>query len=141
MYGQNPYANYKETQIKTASPEKLLMMLFDGGIKFMKQAKDHLEKKEMKEANNKLQRSQAILLELMNSLDTKQGEVAENLMLLYDYMLNELIQANVRKDTEKIDNIMEMMREMKETFQEASKQASSEKNNIKTQAGGIIGKA
>lgn len=141
MYGQNPYANYKETQIKTANPEKLLMMLFDGGLKFLKQARDHMEKKEMKEANNKLQRSQAIVVELMNSLDTKQGEVAENLMLLYDYMLNEMIQANVKKDVEKIDGVIQMMRDMRQTFNEASQKAKADHPQIKTQEGGIVGKA
>lgn len=141
MYGQNPYANYKETQIKTANPEKLLMMLFDGGLKFLKQARDHMEKKEMKEANNKLQRSQAIVVELMNSLDTKQGEVAENLMLLYDYMLNEMIQANVKKDVEKIDGVIQMMRDMRQTFNEAAQKAKTANPQIKTQEGGIVGKA
>ncbi|ACB85794.1 flagellar export chaperone FliS [Natranaerobius thermophilus] len=140
MYGQNPYNNYKETQIKTASSEKLLLMLFDGGLKFMKQAKGHLENKELKQANEKLKRAQSIVAELMNSLDTNQGEVATNLWRLYDFMLNELIQANIKKDTEKIDQVMKMMRELRQTFDEASKSAGSGKN-VKTQAGGIVGKA
>ncbi|OWZ84847.1 flagellar export chaperone FliS [Natranaerobius trueperi] len=140
MYGQNPYNNYKETQIKTASSEKLLLMLFDGGLKFLKQAKEHINKKEMKDANYKLKRAQAIVTELMNSLDTKQGEVATNLLRLYDFMLNELVQANIKKDTEKIDYVMKMMREMRQTFDEASKKAGASKG-VKTQAGGISGKA
>jgi len=141
LYGQNPYNQYKETQVKTASPEKLMFMLFDGGLTFMKQGKAHLENKEIKDANYKLQRAQAIILELMNSLDDKKGgEISTNLMSLYEYMLHELIQANVKKDPERIDHVMKLMKDMKDTFSEAAKKLTENSDQApKAQAGGISG--
>ena len=139
MYGQNPYNQYKETAIQTATPEKLVLMLFDGGVKFIKQGKKHIENKEYQEANNKLQRAQAIVTELMNSLDHNTGEVADNLFRLYEYMNYQLIQGNIKKDTDKLDEVTNMMSNLKDTFREASKQM--DKNKPQKEAVGIGGKA
>ncbi|UMZ74986.1 flagellar export chaperone FliS [Natranaerofaba carboxydovora] len=141
MMNQNPYNQYKETSVQTATPERLMFMLFDGGIKFLKQAEKHIEDNDLKTANEKIKRGQEIVNELMVSLDfDKGGEIAKNLFSLYEYMLNELIQANIKKDKDRIARVRNMLTEMKETFQQAQKTLKNQKGEAK-QAGGVSGKA
>lgn len=117
---KNPYDKYKQTSIETATPEKLMFMLFDGGIKFLKQAEKHIEDKDMLKANEKLKKGQEVIRELMASLDLeKGGEFAENQLRLYDYMHYELVQANMRKDKEKVEIIRNMLSDIKDSFKEA----------------------
>ena len=117
---KNPYDKYKQTSIETATPEKLMFMLFDGGIKFLKQAEKHIDDKDMLKANEKLKKGQEVIRELMASLDLeKGGEFAENQLRLYDYMHYELIQANMRKDKEKVGMIRNMLSDIKDSFKEA----------------------
>ena len=119
MISQNPYNKYKQTSVETASPEQLMFMLFDGGIKFLRQAEKHIDDKDMLQANEKLKKGQQVIRELMASLDLKKGELAENQMRLYDYMHYELVQANMKKDKEKIEQVRNMLYETKSTFKQA----------------------
>ena len=120
MMRQNPYSKYKQTSVETATPEQLMFMLFDGGIKFLNQAEKHIEDKEVLKANEKLKKAQQILRELMNSLNhEKGGEFAANQLRLYDYMHYELLQANMKKDKEKVQQVREMLFDIKSTFQQA----------------------
>ncbi|MFZ5945229.1 MAG: flagellar export chaperone FliS, partial [Bacillota bacterium] len=65
----NPYAQYKQQSVNTATPEKLLLMLLDGAVKFSGQARRALEEKDVEKANYYLIRCQDIVLELMGSLN------------------------------------------------------------------------
>ncbi|MGM0370460.1 MAG: flagellar export chaperone FliS, partial [Bacillota bacterium] len=83
----NPYQKYKKTQVETADQGKLLLMLYDGAIKFSKAARKGMEEEDYEMVNNKLNRVQAIITELQTTLDMEKGkEIAENLDMLYDYM-------------------------------------------------------
>jgi len=125
----NAYQKYKNTQIETANQEKLLIMMYNGAIKFSKQAKEAINRNDYEAVNNSLVRTQAILLELQATLDhQKGGEIAENLDALYDYMKRKLTDANVDKEKEPIDEVIDMLNELKETWIEASKKVKKKNN-------------
>ena len=119
MPGQTAHKQYKQVQVKTASKEKLLIMLYQGCIKFLRLAKKSIEKEDIQGANNYIIRSQDIIRELMNTLDReKGGEIATNLYSLYDFMNRQLIEANVNKDVEKLEIVEDMMLELLDSWKQ-----------------------
>jgi len=116
----NPARQYLETQIKTASPEKLLLMLYEGAIRFCETAKTAIQDKDREKAHTYLVKAQAVIAELISSLKMdKNEEVAKNLASLYGFVYSELIDANINQETEKIDNALQIIRTLYETWQEA----------------------
>jgi flagellar protein FliS len=81
----NVYLQYKENSILTASPEELVLMLYNGLVKFLLQAMKAMEDKEIEKANTAVKRAQDIVVELQASLD-KKYELSKGLDLIYDYM-------------------------------------------------------
>ena len=116
----NPYKQYSQNKVLTATPGELTLMLYDGIIKFAKRAKVAIEQKNIKEANENLVRAQNIVRELMLSLKTNY-EVGMQLHRLYDFMLNHLIDANIRKDTKYVDEVIELAQDLHDTWKEAIK--------------------
>ena len=113
---------YAQTKIQTASGGDLVVMLYQGCIKFMRLAKKSIEEDNVHNTNEYLIRSQDIIMELLTTLDAeKGGEVAQNLAALYEYMYRELIQANMKKDPERIDQVEGMLLELLEAWKEAVK--------------------
>jgi len=124
MPNANAYANYKQTSVETATPEKLLLMLFDGGIKFLNLGKLAIEQKDYSSANKNLVKVQDILFELMVSLDMdKGGEIAANLSKLYDFYRNEVIKANITKNTELLPPVLEFLRLYRDMWTETARTA------------------
>ena len=119
MTAQTAYKQYKQVQVKTANNEKLLIMLYQGCIKFLKLAKKSVDEDDIEGANNYIIRSQDIIRELMNTLDMeKGGDIANNLYQLYDFMNRKLIEANINKDKEKIKIVEDMMAELLEAWKQ-----------------------
>ena len=113
------YKKYKQVQVKTANREKLLIMLYQGCVKFLRLAKKSIEDEDIEGANNYIIRSQDIIRELMGTLDReKGGEVADNLYSLYDFMNRQLIEANVNKDIEKIKTVENLMLELLDSWKQ-----------------------
>ena len=131
----NPYARqaetYKRQQIETASPEQILILLYDGAIKFLMKAKQAYEtpgRPDIQAYHNNLMRAQAIIQEFMNSLDMEiGGETAKNLYRLYEYYHYRLVQANIKKDVTMIDEVLGHLRQLKATWEEAIRIAAREK--------------
>lgn len=115
----NPYAQYRQTQVQTAAPEQLIVMLYDGAIKFCLQAKECIAKKDMAGANKALIRVQDIISELQFSINDEAGEIARQLRLLYDYLYRRALDANLGKDGDIIDEIVNMVRDLRSTWVEA----------------------
>ncbi len=133
----NAYQQYKQAQYETASPEKLLLMLYDGAIKFGGQAKEGMNDNDYELANEKIKRVQSIINELMVTLDMDQGgEIADNLYNLYEYMNRRLIQANIRKDPEIVEEVLDLLREMKEAWEGAAKKIKTSQRQ-QAQSGGV----
>jgi flagellar protein FliS len=111
----NPYQQYKENAILTASPEELVLMLYNGIIRFIEEAKGTIEKKDYMAANNSIQRAQDIITELMLTLDMNY-DISKNLYSLYDYMLRRLIDANVKKDVTILEEVKGFAIELRDTW-------------------------
>ncbi len=115
----NPYAQYQRTQIETAEPGKLLVMLYEGALRFLGRSRKCLEEQKLEEANNNLVRVQEIITELMSSLDLETGEVAVSLFRLYEYIYFLLVEANIKKTTEPLDQIERMLVELRDAWKAA----------------------
>lgn len=119
-------STYTTVDVETASQGKLVVMLFNGAIKRAEEAKRQLEKKKFESVHNNLIRSQEIIAELRGSLDMRHGEVARNLDRLYEYFQHLLITANVKKTEAPINEAIQLMTNMRDTWQEAFRKAAEE---------------
>lgn len=118
----NAYQVYRQTQVSTASQGELLIMLFDGAIRFARQAEEHMQNRDIEQASVKLIRTQDIVNELILSLDLNVGEIAENLQKLYTYIYDLLVQANIKKDKSKVEQAVRMLTELRETWEQVVSQ-------------------
>lgn len=124
----NPYANtYMNQEVQTASQEQLLIMLYDGAIRFLNAAKQGLADDNMEKAHNNVIKTQRILMEFMTTLDMETGgEMAKNLFQLYEYLHYRLVQANLKKDLAMMDEVLDHLKELKMTWEEAIRIAKQE---------------
>lgn len=129
----SPYTQYQQASVQTASPERLLIMLFEGAIKFLNMAKTGIQSRDVVLVNQNLIKTQNIINELMVTLNMDYP-VSKNLCQLYDYMNYRLIQANIKKDVAMVDEVLEHMVELKDTFSQAAIKAKGEQAKV---AGGV----
>ena len=115
MYGGvNGHDRYLEMAVETASPARLIVMLYDGAIRFINEAAHAMQQRDYETQNAKLQRAQKILAELISSLDfDKGGEIAENLFRLYTYMYNQLVEANINDSLERLEHVAHLLSELR----------------------------
>lgn len=105
-----------------ASPLQLVVMLYDGAIKFVRQGQAAMEQGRLYDQNEALQRAQRIVVELLSSLDmARGGEVAKNLFGLYTFCYNELIASNVEDDPRKLDPVIKVLNDLRESWTELEK--------------------
>ena len=116
----NPYQQYQQQSVMTASPGELVVMLYNGCIRFIKQAMECINNKDLLEAHTAIIRAQDIIVEFMSTLDMKY-EVSKNLMALYDYLHRRLIEANIRKDVAILEEVLGFVTELRDTWAEAVK--------------------
>jgi flagellar secretion chaperone FliS len=106
---KNPYQKYKQTSIQSASREKLLLMLYEGAIKFMKLAMTSMEQKKLADKGINIGRAYDIILELNNTLDHKVGgDVSKNLEQLYMFITEQLTHANIKNDVQHLKNALKV---------------------------------
>lgn len=113
----NPYKTYQENTVTTASPGELTLMLYNGCLKFIKYAKKAIEEKNVEVKNTNLLKAQNIIRELMVTLNMDY-EISHQMMQIYDYILNRLIEANLKNDTEILDEIEGIVTEFRDTWKE-----------------------
>jgi flagellar protein FliS len=109
---------YRERSVMTASPGELTLMLYDGCIKDVKLMRVHLESGDREKAHDNAMKAQAILGELMRSLNLHY-EMSRELVSLYDFMINELAAANIGKSAERTDAVLEILGHLREAWQQA----------------------
>ncbi|MEW6540699.1 MAG: flagellar export chaperone FliS [Bacillota bacterium] len=118
MAAVNPFAQYQQNAVLNARPGQLVLMSFNGILKFAKQADLALEDKDLPRAHNALVRAQDIVSYLRGTLNTD-FRIGQDLDALYDYIHDRLVQANLKKDRETLAEVDRMVRALKEAWSRA----------------------
>ena len=114
------YKKYKQTSVESASREKLLLMLYEGAIKFIKRAIIASENNDIPARCENIGKAYDIVMELMNTLDFKVGgEVAENLEQLYMFITDELTRANITGKADHLNNVLKILITLHDGWKEA----------------------
>jgi len=121
MNGYNGYTNnYLASQVNTASPEQLMLMLYDGAIRFASMAIKAIEDNTPDKRSYYINKTYAILSEFAATLDRNQdAELAENLDALYSYMQQRLMDANLKNDSEALVEVKDMLSGLRQTWAQA----------------------
>ncbi|HHX61135.1 MAG TPA: flagellar export chaperone FliS [Epulopiscium sp.] len=120
MTTSNAYTAYRNNAVLTSSPHELTLMLYNGAIKFCMQGKQAIENKNIQEAHRLIMRAQNIIEELQITLDRKYP-ISEELDRIYDFVLYQLREANMAKDPEQLDIAADFIREIRDTWVQATK--------------------
>jgi flagellar protein FliS len=118
----NAAAVYKDNRILTASPAELTLMLYEGAIKFCNIAIMALDNKDIEKANLNIIKAERIITEFRSTLDFKYPS-ANQFELVYDYIYRRLIEGNIMKDKEIIEEALDYIRQMRDTWKEVMKLA------------------
>lgn len=110
---------YKDNAVTTQSSGKIVVMLYEGAIRFLQQAIEALEKQDYAEKGDRINRAVDILMELNTVLDMEVGgEVAKNLRRLYGFMIKHLVEANTEKDPQKIRRVIRLLETLLESWRQ-----------------------
>ncbi|MGN7359310.1 flagellar export chaperone FliS [Paenibacillus sp. SAF-054] len=118
----SPYEKYRQSSVQTSTPGQLLLMLFDGAIRFVRAGMNGLQKQDLQQANTNLGKAQSIVNELLSSLD-RSYEVSAGLAPLYEYINYLLIQSNIKKNVQPAEEALGYLTDLRETFAQAAKLA------------------
>ena len=126
---------YLRTQIKTASKEQLVVMLYDGAIRFCEHSKIYLTDKDYEAANNALLRVQRIVMELMGALNPDVDvDFSGKMMSLYQYINSRLVEANLENSSEKIEEVVNLLRPLRDAWSEAALKLRKDRSAAVAQA-------
>lgn len=128
----NPYKMYEQNSVTTASAGELTIMLYNGCLKFIKKAKQAIEKNNIEERNTSIQKAQNIIRELMVTLNMDY-EVSKNMMALYDFIIQSLLEANIKNDLKKLEEAEQIVIDFRDTWKQVI-----QLNRSKQQSGGLI---
>ena len=131
MHKLNPWQSYRQIATQTASPAQLVLMLYDGVIRFLEQARGGFQEEDPlafnQTINNNIIRAQAIINELNYSLDMKAGqEFSTTMRGLYDYMDRRLQESNQRKTPEGIEEVIRRISVLRDAWSEMMSRAAGE---------------
>jgi flagellar biosynthetic protein FliS len=122
MYAANAYNAYKTNSVNYSSKDQLLLMLVEGAVKFAKIGRQAIIDKDVKKAHENIIKTQNIFYELMATLDVnKGGEWAKGLMSVYDFIARRLTDANIKKDVAIMDEVIPLIEDVKDTWEQAYK--------------------
>ena len=117
-YGNVYSQAYQKAAVSTIDQRKMIVMLYDGAIKFLSIAVEKLGKEDIYAAHTNMVRGKSIIAELLASLNLEEGgEIAANLRRLYAYMFGELIDANLEKNPKRIMTVIELLKELRSGWQ------------------------
>jgi flagellar protein FliS len=134
---KSAYQKYKTTSFQSASREKLLLMMYEGAIKFVKLAIVAIEQKNIADRGLNIGRAYDVILELNNTLDHKVGgEISKNLEQLYMFMTEQLTKANIQGKAEYLQNVLRILETLYEGWQKAIEQLKKNEQVDKAASGG-----
>lgn len=119
-----PHQIYQQSAVNTSSPIQLVVMLYDGAIRNVKLGIEGIETKDIQKANTHLIKSQSIINELVGSLNL-QYPIANQLMAIYDYMIQKLIEANIKKKPEPAREVLEHLTALRDAWYQIAKRGSA----------------
>ena len=123
------YQKYKQVEINTASQNRLVVMLYDGAIKFLEEACKSMDKKHgTEQVHNNIVKTQEIIYELLSSLNYEAGEIANRLASIYTYMNQKLTEGNVSKTKPPVLEVIKYLKELKSAWEVAEEKVA--KGNI-----------
>lgn len=123
----NAFEQYKKTSVNTMTKGELLILLFDEAIKRLNQSKILMENNDYNNANINLEKARKIFNHLIVTLDDKY-EISQELTDMYMFFNSEIVKASSMKSTKYIDEILPIIKEMRDTWAEADKIARVSKN-------------
>jgi flagellar protein FliS len=118
----NAAATYQNSKIMTASPQELTLMLYDGAIKFCNLAMIAIDNKEIQKAHANIVKAENIISEFRATLDPKYS-TAKDFDIMYEYINRRLMEGNLKKDKEIIEEALVYIKEMRDTWKELMKPA------------------
>jgi len=114
----NAYKSYKENSVTTACPEELVVLMYRGLEKYIKQGQIYIKEGNFEKTNEVLLKAQDIVCELMSSLDME-VEISGQLYALYDFLLNCLIEGNIRKESSILQQALGIVSGLREAWEDA----------------------
>ena len=116
------YSQYLQTQVQTAAPGDLILLLYNGAIRFLNRARVAMDEQDIEVTHVNLIKAENIILELSHALDLSVASVSANLSRVYDYMYRRLVEANINKDPQIVDEVAGLMRELLSAWEQAIQQ-------------------
>jgi flagellar secretion chaperone FliS len=116
---------YREAAVLTASPAQLVVMLYDGVERFLRQAEVVMAEGAVVQANDRMQKGEAIIDELLRTLDKSAGQVAERLEAIYIFCKRLLMEARIERDPSKLAKVRHLMRELRESWAELAESGAT----------------
>ncbi|WP_337970008.1 flagellar export chaperone FliS [Virgibacillus salexigens] len=117
MSSNKQHQAYQDNAVNTASGAELTLMLYNGCMKFVKQAIKDVEANHFEEKNTNIQKAQNIIQELIITLDPK-IEISNQFLPLYDYMLFRLKEANINNNVEYLQEVLELITDFRDTWKQ-----------------------
>lgn len=128
MIANRGYDAYAKNKILTASPAELTLMLYEGAIKFCNIAIAAIEEKDIEKAHINITKVENIVSEFIATLDHKYP-VAKDFENVYNYLMERLLEANLKKDKEILEEVLKHLRTMRDTWKEVMEQNKTAKAN------------
>jgi flagellar protein FliS len=138
MPQDNPYETYKKAQVQTANQGKLIVMLYDGAIRFTKAAVEAIKESKLEAAHRNIVRAEDIVTELLLSLDyDKGGDIAKKLASIYIYVNEQLLEANITKKVDPLNLVIKLMNDLRESWAKISGQMTDADGTDMDKKGGL----
>ncbi len=130
---QSPYKAYQQNSVQTAAPGQLVVMLYDGAVRFTKAGIDGIQRRQYAVANTNLKKAQSVIHELIAALNPE-VPISRDLGRIYEYMLHCLIQANVKKDAGKAEEVLRHLQDLREAWKQILKPGNTAATSIEGHA-------
>ena len=117
---------YRQTEVQSRTPLELVVMLYDGALRFLAQARDAIERKDIRARREAISRALAIMSELQSTLDMdKGGVISEKLDSLYAYINGRLIEASSRQNARPVDEAARLLTTLRDSWAEAARETAA----------------